>query len=122
MIWNIDDYNSPQSFAPRSAWETQLHEILWGFDDHEPRFRHEKWRAVFDDQLKSTPLSLLKASDQYFALPLGEHQEDYEVWLAKDQVWERFATLSQIAVLEGDEREVCVSVGSDIGSFLLIVE
>lgn len=64
---------------------------------------------MFDKQIKSTPLSLLIASDPLFALPLGEEHEQFETWLPKDKVWERYNTISHIAVLEGEEREVSVS-------------
>ncbi|KAK3061267.1 hypothetical protein LTR53_019834, partial [Teratosphaeriaceae sp. CCFEE 6253] len=70
MIWNIEDYNSPQTYDASTPWEGKLRDLTWTFSDDEPRFRHEKWRKVFEDQTKSTPLSLLVASDQYFALPL----------------------------------------------------
>lgn len=109
LIWNIDDYNAPRSYKPKTSWERMAHDLIWTFDDNEPRFRHEKWRQVFDDQIKSTPLSLIKANDQYWSLPLGEHQEEYQVWLSKEQVWERYNTLSQISSLEGDAREVCIA-------------
>lgn len=80
--------------------------LAGSLDDNEPRFRHEKWRKVFDDQLKATPLSLLVAADPLFSLPLGENEESFERWLSKDQIWDRFNTLSQIATLEGENREV----------------
>ena len=51
-------------------------------------------------------MALILASDQMFSLPLAETEEKFVVRLPKDKVWERFNTLSQIAVLEGEEREV----------------
>jgi hypothetical protein len=66
-----------------------------------------KWREVFEDQSKSSPLDLIRAKDdQLFSLPLGEHREAFEIWLPKDKIWERFATISHIAVLQREEREV----------------
>ena len=106
MVWNIDDYNTPQSYEPKTEWETKLHDLTWTFDDDLPRFRHEQWRHVFDEQIKKTPLSLVVPSDQLFSLPLGEHDEKFEVRLSKEQVWERYNTLSHIARLEGAMREV----------------
>ncbi|KAK5719849.1 hypothetical protein LTR15_007121 [Elasticomyces elasticus] len=105
MIWNIEDYNSPQTYDATTPWEGKVRDLTWTFQDNEARFRHEKWRKVFEDQSKSTPLSLIIASDQLFALPLGEHLEQFEVQLTKEQIWERYATISHIAVLEGEERE-----------------
>lgn len=106
MIWNIEDYNAPRDHKATTPWEAKVHDLTWSLDDNEPRFRHQKWRQVFDDQSKSTPLSLIIANDQYFALPLGEHTEPFETWLSKDKVWERYNTISHIALLEGEEREV----------------
>nr|POF03131.1 putative methyltransferase-like c25b8.10 [Quercus suber] len=106
LIWNIESYNAPRGHKASTSWEVKAHELIWSFDDNEPRFRHEQWRKVFDEQTKSTPLSLLIANDdQLFALPLGEDTESFEVKLTKEKIWERFATLSQIAVLEGEDLE-----------------
>lgn len=84
-----------------------MHNLTWTFDDREPRYRHEEWRRVFDDQSKSTPWSLLVAGEQFFSLPLAEEREAFEVRLSKEALWERYSTLSHVAVLEGKEREVC---------------
>jgi len=107
MIWNIEDYNAPRSHAATSSWEQTMQDFVWAQDDSQPRFRHEKWRQVFDEQLGTGPLSLIVASDQFFALPLGEFVEKWTIWLPKDKVWDRLTTLSQIAVLdEGETEEV----------------
>lgn len=84
--------------------------MVWSFDDNQPRFRHQKWRSVFDDQTESNPLSLTTSANPLFALPIGEHVQEWEVWLTKEAVWDRFNTLSQIAILEGEEREVSLSI------------
>jgi len=105
MIWNIEDYNAPRSHTATTSWEETMHDYIWSQDDSQPRFRHEKWRQVFDEQLGTGPLSLIVASEQFFALPLGEFVESWELWLPKDKVWDRLTTLSQIAVLEDGERE-----------------
>ena len=95
-------------------FELTTDDLAGSFDDNEPRFRHAQWRKVFEEQSKSTPLSLLVASDQLFSLPLAEHEESFETWLPKDKIWERYSTLSQIATLEGEELDV--SRYMDIGS------
>ncbi|KAJ9645090.1 hypothetical protein H2199_003094 [Coniosporium tulheliwenetii] len=105
MIWNVEDYNQTKSAVPSTSWESKLKDLIWSLDDNQPRFRHEKWRAVFDDQLRSTPLTITAFANPLFSLPLGEHEEKWTVWLSKEAVWDRFNTLSQIAVLEGEERE-----------------
>ena len=62
---------------------------------------------MFHDQVKSTPLSLIASGEeQLFSLPLGEQEEKFEVLLPKERIWERYNTLSQIAVLEGEDRKV----------------
>jgi len=83
-----------------------LQDFVMSLDDSQPRFRHEKWREVFDNQLKSGPLSLLIAANPLFALPLGEHEGKWEVYLTKEKLWDRINTLSQVATLKGQGREV----------------
>jgi len=105
LVWNIEDYNAPRSQKPSTAWAQTMQDYIWAQDDDQPRFRHSKWRQVFDDQIKSSPLALIVAADPLFALPLAEHVEHWEVWLPKERIWDRLTTLSQISILEGDERE-----------------
>ena len=38
-----------------------------------------------------------------FSLPLGEDSVPFETWLSKEDVWKRYKTLSQVAILEGQE-------------------
>lgn len=103
----MTDYNAERGHKASTSWESAAHELIWSFDDSEPRYRHNEWRNVFEDQVKASPLSLLTAGgEQLFSLPLGEQEERFEVWLPKEKIWERFSTLSQIAVLEGEQREV----------------
>ena len=79
--------------------------IMWSFDDTQPRFRHEKWREVFDSQLSSTPFSI-QSADPMFSLPLGENSEKFTYWLTPEAVWDRFRSLSQISVLTGRDLAV----------------
>lgn len=112
MIWNIEDYNAPRDHKATTPWEAKAQDLTWTFNDNEPRFRHQKWREVFDDQIKSTPMSLIKASDPLFSLPLGQHLEPFTVWLPRDKIWERYNTISHISVTEGEKREVRISLSS----------
>ncbi|PNS17708.1 hypothetical protein CAC42_3103 [Sphaceloma murrayae] len=105
MIWNIEDYNAPRAHKAATSWEATMQDFIWSLDDNSPRYRHEKWRQVFDQQLESSPLSILTSSQPLFALPLGAHEERWEVLLPKDRIWDRLNTLSQISVLEGKERQ-----------------
>ena len=120
LIWNIEDCkfvsrtrlntnpclidNSPKSWEVHSGWESKMRDLIWSFDDDLPRFRHEKWRKVFDQQNVGNPLTTLFATP-LFGLPIGESNLEWETWLSKDDVWKRYRTLSQIAILEGDELE-----------------
>jgi len=49
---------------------------------------------------------IVAADDPLFSMPLGENREEWVVWLSKEGVWERYRTLGQVAVLEGEELEV----------------
>lgn len=82
-----------------------MKDIMWSFDDSQPRFRHEKWREVFERQLSTTPFSI-QSADPLFSLPLGEQSEKFTYWLKAEAVWDRFHSLSQISVLEGEELTV----------------
>ncbi|MCJ1239993.1 hypothetical protein MMC14_007993 [Varicellaria rhodocarpa] len=104
LIWNIEDYNAPLSWTPSTKWEAKLKEVMWSFKDDNSRFRHEEWRKVFDDQLKTTPFTI-QSADPLFSLPLGEDSEIFTYWLSKDDIWNRFHTISYIAILEGDDLE-----------------
>lgn len=106
LIWNVEDYNSPRDTPKTTSWEQKLNDFVWTLDDSAPRFRHEQWRKVFDEQIRSTPLTVTLFANPLFALPLGEHVEKWTAWLTKEALWERYSTLGQIAVLEGDEKEV----------------
>ncbi len=86
-------------------WESQIRDLTWTLDDDVPRFRHEKWRQCFDEQLASTPFSLTSA-DPLFSLPLGEGSVRFETWLSKDDIWKRYKTLSQISVLAEEKLRV----------------
>lgn len=117
LIWNVEDWNSPQDYEARSSWEAKVKDLLWSIKsaDDSPRYRDLQWRNVFDEQVKKTPLSLIVADDdQLFALPIGEEKVEWQIQLSKEGCWERYATLSQIAVLEGQEREVSALPEGDI--------
>ena len=97
--------NAPLSWTPTTKWEAKIKDITWSFDDKHPRFRHEQWRKVFDKQLSSTPFTIQMA-DPLFSLPLGEDSVKFTDWVSKEGIWERYRTISHIAVLEGEQMEV----------------
>ncbi|KAJ9157748.1 S-adenosyl-L-methionine-dependent methyltransferase [Pleurostoma richardsiae] len=96
MIWNVEDYNKPASWKATTSWEKLLNEWIFERDDGLPRFRDEQWRAVFARQ-KDSPSPL-------FSAPPAEERVPWTVWLSEDALWARFNTLSQVAVLKGEER------------------
>ncbi|CAJ2501157.1 Uu.00g040100.m01.CDS01 [Anthostomella pinea] len=105
-IWNIEDYNKPPAWEATTKWEKKLNDFILSLDDGLPRFRHMKWKEVFEQQ--PNPFQVIKDAftDHLprFSLPLGEDSVKWTVWLTEDALWARFNTLSQIAVLKGDER------------------
>ena len=105
MIWNIEEYNAPKSWETSSSWEAKVRDLTWTRDDNRPRYRHEKWRQVFDEQLKGDPMSLLSLADPLFSMPLGENSIPFETWLEKEDIFKRYMTISHNAILEGEERE-----------------
>jgi hypothetical protein len=78
-------------------------------DDGHARFRHQKFKEVFEAQQESSPLQVIvdtvKHKMPMFSLPLGEETIPWTVWLTEEAVWERYLTLSQIAMTEGQERQ-----------------
>lgn len=59
--------------------------------------------------MDSTPLQTLKDTFTQdfpqFSLPLGEDHVSWTVWLSDEAIWNRFATLSTISVLEPEKKE-----------------
>ncbi|QDS67667.1 hypothetical protein FKW77_004952 [Venturia effusa] len=102
LVWNIEDYNQTQEATKTTNWEAKLNEFIWTFKDEAPRFRNSQWRGIFDNQIKSTPFTITAFASPLFSLPLGEDEVKWTVWLTKEKIWNRFSTLSQIAILEGE--------------------
>ncbi|KAI0173379.1 S-adenosyl-L-methionine-dependent methyltransferase [Hypoxylon sp. FL1284] len=113
-IWNIEDYNTPQGWEATTKWEQKLNDFVWSLDDGLPRFRHQKWKEVFDQQLPANPVQVIKSTLTNnlpsFSLPLGEDTTKWTVWLSEEALASRLNTLSQIAILKGDEREAFVKL------------
>lgn len=111
LVWNAEDYNSPRGHKASTSGEAALQELVLKVvdeaGDQEPRFRDLQWRKVFDEQVKKTPLSLIKTSDgdQLFSLPIGEYLEPFQATLSVEQAWQRFNTLGHVAALEGEAKE-----------------
>ena len=69
----------------------------------------KKWKEVFERQLPASPFQAIKntLSDDLpdFSLPIGEETEKWTIWLSDEALWSRYNTLSQVAVLKGEQRE-----------------
>lgn len=89
-----------------------MRDVVHTFQDDTPRFREGKWKQVFDEQNRSNPLSLQFAKP-IFGLPIGEDTVEYEQRLNPDAIWSRLRTLSQFAILEGEELEKVKTVFFD---------
>lgn len=102
--------NSPKDWKVSTPWEQSLKDIIARTEDGDPRFRQMAWKQVFENQLESNPLKMLKDTFTdhmpLFSLPLGEDKTTWTVWLTEEGVWNRYATLSQIANLEPEKREL----------------
>lgn len=101
--------NAPASWACTTTFEQKLKDIIAATEDGVPRFRHLKWKDVFENQLDTNPLQTLVDTFTHnlpsFSLPLGEETVKWTVWMSEIGVWQRFATLSQIAVLAESKKE-----------------
>ncbi|KAI0136399.1 methyltransferase [Xylariales sp. AK1849] len=117
MIWNVEDYNKPKEWKATTEWEQKLNDFVWSLDDGHPRFRHQKWKEVFESQLPGNSFQVVKQTFMddlpKFSLPIGEGSEKWTVWLSEDNLWSRLSTLSHIAVLKGQENEDAVEVFKD---------
>jgi hypothetical protein len=132
MIWNIEDCvtpenvgrcplvnimtdNAPKAWVCSTKWEQLLKDIILGLSDGHPRFRHLKWREVFERQPDTTPLQTPQETSSHhlrrFSLPLGKESVRWTVWLTEEAVWNRYSTLSQIANLKGEE---AVKIRNDV--------
>ncbi|KAM0330024.1 hypothetical protein ACHAQA_004194 [Verticillium albo-atrum] len=117
LIWNIEDYNKPASWKAVTPWEQRLNELVHSLDgDGQARFRNNTWRACFEQQLPNPFKTVAsyaipgfaRADDDkapYFSVPIGEDTVPFTVWLTPEALWKRLATLSQVAVLEGEGLE-----------------
>ncbi|TRX96729.1 hypothetical protein FHL15_002395 [Xylaria flabelliformis] len=118
MIWNVDEYNKPRDWPATTKWEQKLNDYILEFDDGLPRFRHQKWQEVFEQQPPANPVQAIRNTftDHLprFSLPLGENMVKWSMWLSEEALWARINTLSQIAVLKGEEREEAVKMFKEI--------
>ncbi|ROV91795.1 hypothetical protein VSDG_06437 [Cytospora chrysosperma] len=109
MIWNIDDYNKPKSWTASTSWAQHLNEWIHSLasEDAHP-FRELQWQEVFSKQLKSNPMQVIRDTLMnnlpQFSLPIGQDSVEWTHWLTEGALWKRINTLSQVAMLQGEER------------------
>ncbi|KAK2589964.1 hypothetical protein QQS21_012355 [Conoideocrella luteorostrata] len=88
----------PRNWAASTQWEDQMKQLVLALPpDDVDRFRDDKWGKVFERQSR--------AADPYFTTPIGQDKVPFTVWRTKELLWDRINTLSQIAVLEGNDKE-----------------
>lgn len=90
MIWNLEAYNAPREWPSATSWEQKLKDIVLALEDGHPRFRHMKWKQVFEKQQDSTPLQALKntftQNFPIFSFPLGEETVQWTVWMSEEAI------------------------------------
>ena len=96
---------APPTWPTTTAWERRLRDLISSIADDSSQFRRDHWRQVFDDQVKSTPLTI-QSADPMFSLPLGEDKELWTIWLSDADFWTRWKTNSQVGKLKGADMEV----------------
>ncbi|KAI9171365.1 methyltransferase [Paramyrothecium foliicola] len=97
VIWNIENYNKPLHWQAETKWEQELNSLVHSMPtDGAPRFRQFVWADVFKQQAMDKPL---------FTAPLEDESVSWTVKLGREALWDRFNTLSQVAVLQGEDRK-----------------
>lgn len=87
--------NAPTHHPPSTPHEARLKAIIRSLPHPTNLYRDLKWKDVF-----------LPEQQQLFEWPLKEEELAYETRLSREQIWDRFATMSQVASLDGAELQV----------------
>jgi SAM-dependent methyltransferase len=111
LLWHVDDClflfsslvsyqtnnsdNGFQSDIPTTEWERIIKEHIWQHDDNVPRFRHGKWKAIFN-----------APGQTFFEQPVEEKDVPFTYYADVDALWGRLRTYSQFTNLEGEELQV----------------
>lgn len=102
--------NKPIAWTASTTWASYLNAWIHTLAtrDGNKRFRDMEWQAVFDAQLKTNPLQVLRDTVAgrlpRFSVPLGQESVGWSHWLSEEALWARINTLSHVAVLEGEEK------------------
>jgi len=92
FIWNVEDYNQTIDFSCATSWESALRDLNWKYTlDDVHRYKNAEWRKVFDE-------------DELPFVPLEEMLVREEIWISKQELWNRLNTLSNIASLTPQDK------------------
>ncbi|KAL1609959.1 hypothetical protein SLS60_001624 [Paraconiothyrium brasiliense] len=91
----VDEVNAPIDHTPTTPYESRLKAIIRSLPNPVNLYRELKWKDV-----------LLPEQQQFFQWPLKEEELPYEIALSRESIWERFATMSQVSSLKGEELQV----------------
>lgn len=108
--------NKPKAWEASTKWAQHLNEWIHspGVKDGNKRFRDMEWQEVFDRQMKTNPIQIIRdtvtGNLPRFSVPLGQDSVEWTHWLSEEALWDRINTLSHVALLEGADKENARSV------------
>ncbi|KAF4633452.1 hypothetical protein G7Y89_g4666 [Cudoniella acicularis] len=101
-VW---DSSGILKIKPATVWEDKLKEIIRSRDIYTVPPIEKLWQDLCD----SIPEALAsedKATKALFSAPISSRTLRWTIWMSKGAIWNRYKTLSQIAVLDIDEQEL----------------
>src|SRR4051812_22853880 len=104
--------DTPRPYPLSTAWAAKLRDYVLSLDEsnthHDPQFRNDQWRNVFEHQVASTPITaaFVGESNSLFTLPLGEDMVKWHIWLDREALWNRLRALGSIAILADEKLKV----------------
>ena len=87
LVWNYEDLDK----LPATNWQVKVTEYIWSFDGDVPQYRRLEWVNAF------APNS--ETGEQFFQMPYEEKVVEFELVMARDQVWPYWASRSYITAL-----------------------
>lgn len=108
--------NKPKAWEASTKWAQHLNEWIHstGVKDGNKRFRDMEWQEVFDRQMKTNPIQIIRDTGTgnlpRFSVPLEQDSVEWTHWLSEEALWDRINTLSHVALLEGADKENARSV------------
>lgn len=102
--------NKPKTWTASTKWAQYLNDWIHslGAQDDDKRFRDMKWQEVFEKQIKTNPIQVLRDTVMgrlpRFSVPLGQDSVEWTHWLSEQALWDRIRTLSHVAMLQGVDK------------------